>query len=1566
MAVRPEELEAALIETVCSRMREQAPAELIEQGEAFVRQYYHWVPQDDLAGRSPADLYAAALGQLQLLRARVPGEIALRVYNPDRTRDGWASPNTVVEIVTDDMPFLVDSVSMALTGLGYRIHLMIHPVVGVTRDAEQGVARICPLDAPGAVPESVMHVEIDRETDGERTAALERTLRGALEDVAAAVEDGPAIVQRALDAAAELEGKRADETRAFLEWLADEDRFLFLGYREYGIHGEAVEGSGLGILRSGGDDALSAGPEESLVLTKGNSRSTVQRPSYLDYVGVKRFDASGAVIGERRFLGLYTTAASKASPLEIPVLRGKVEAVARRAAFPPESHDAKALLEIIENYPRAELFQIDEDTLFEFAMGILALGERPRLRLFMRRDPYGRFASCLIYLPRDRFNTDSRMRIADVLRDELRAETHDWTVLVSESALVRLQFTVHLTPDSPTEPDAARIEARLGEVSRSWTEDLAAALRDAHGDRAGNALFRRYRDAFPPAYRADTRARAALDDIALAEQVAQKEDVDIRVSRPADGTLHCKLFSPGTPIQLSTVVPIFENLGARVADERPYEVRPSDTQPVWIYDFGLASDWSADTDTQTFKDAFLGVWRNELENDSLGRLVGSAALSGRQVSLLRAAVKYLRQAGTTFSDRYVRQSLTDQPHIARLLVELFEARFDPDGEDERPEEILVAEIEDAIDAVRSLDQDRLLRGFLSIFRAVVRTNYYVRDRAFLSFKLDSSQLSFLPSPRPRFEIFVYSPRVEGVHLRGGKVARGGVRWSDRREDFRTEILGLMKAQMLKNALIVPVGAKGGFVVKRPPPSGGRQAHIDEAVACYSALIRGMLDVTDNLVEGTVVPPERVVRHDGDDTYLVVAADKGTATLSDLANEIAGEYGFWLGDAFASGGSHGYDHKAMGITARGAWECVTRHFRELGVDPQAEDFTVVGIGGMAGDVFGNGMLLSPHIRLVGAFDHQHVFIDPDPDAARGFGERRRLFEQPGSTWQDYDPELISPGGGVFARAAKHVALSSEARAALGIDAERLTPAELIRALLRAPVDLLWNGGIGTFVKSSSESNADVGDKANDALRVDADGLRCRVIGEGGNLGLTQRARIEYALAGGLVNTDAIDNVAGVSCSDDEVNLKILLDSAVADGELTVDERNDLLRALTDDVAARVLGQSYAQALGLSLERASAPQLVDLHVRLLRSLERAANLDRKLEFLPSDEEIEERKRAGKGLTAPELSLLFAYTKNTLHGALVESDVTDEDFLADQLVDSFPPPLPERFRDQMRHHPLRGDIIATHLANEIVDRGGATFAFRVAEEDDVPAADVARAYMVALAAFDVRSLWAAIEGLDGRVDAGVQYGMLFDVRRLVGRATRWLVNDARRPIDIEASIGHIAPSAAALGAALPDILNGAAREAWDARVTELVTSGVPRELAVRAASAGPLFAALDVAEIAGATGHPLDTVATAYLELSARLSLQALGDRILELPRSDLIETLARAGLRDDLYQAHRELTAEVLRAGGLARWLDEHAAELQASASMLADIDAAGVYDVTTLSVALRAVWKLIPRPDPARR
>jgi glutamate dehydrogenase len=1545
MAEQTEVAGTALIEQACAH----APG---ERYEAFIRRYYQWAADDELAERDPRDLCDAALAHLKLAGRRSPRTARVRVYNPDRERDGWRSPHTVVDIVTDDMPFLVDSVSMELARQGHRVHVLVHPVVAVRRDDD---GQLVAVGDGGTAQEAVIHAEIDRESDPDQLRELERKLEIVLEQVRAAVDDWPAMRERARQAASGL--ARSSEARAFVDWL-EHDNFVFLGYREYDLvqsggenHLRAVPGSGLGILRGEGTGAGGVSPSfarlrpeirtrardpDPLVLTKADSRSPIHRPRYLDYVGVKRFDDSGAVVGERRFLGLYTSSAERTSPREVPIVRGRVERVVERAGLPPGSHDAKALADILETYPRDELLDGDDDTVFEIAMGILALGERQRVRLFVRHDRFERFVSCLVYIPRDRFNTQNRERIAAVLSDAFKPSSLDWSLWLSDSPLVRLHYVLRL--DRPVDADVAATEARLATVTRSWSDDLAAALIDRDD---GSALVRRYRDAFPAGYRADWTAAAAVGDVDALERVAASGGIEVTLYRAEAGRFRCKLFSPA-PMLLSDVLPIFENLGARVTDERPYEIAAA--EPAWIYDFGLAAEWGEDPDKHAFTDAFVGVWNGELENDRLGALVMRARLSGRQVAILRALVKYVRQAGIPFSDRYLQQALTAHPPVARLLVDLFEARFDPDR-DERPTQRIAAELERAIDAVESLDEDRLLRNYLAIVRATTRTNYFRPGRTAIALKLDPRELAFLPSPRPRFEIYVYSPRVEGVHLRGGRVARGGIRWSDRREDFRVEILGLMKAQMVKNAMIVPVGAKGGFVVKRPD---------DDAAACYRAFVSALLDVTDNIVDGEVVPPPRVVRYDGDDPYLVVAADKGTATLSDLANEVAAAYSFWLGDAFASGGSHGYDHKRMGITARGAWESVKRHFRELGVDTQASDFTVAGIGDMSGDVFGNGMLLSPHIRLVGAFNHQHIFLDPDPDAERSFAERRRLFELDRSTWLDYDRDLISDGGGVFSRAAKRIDLSPQARAALDVEAEALTPAELIQSLLRAPVDLLWNGGIGTYVKASSETHADVGDKANDAVRVDGADLRARVVAEGGNLGLTQRGRIEYALAGGRVNTDSVDNAGGVNCSDLEVNLKILLDAAVADAKLTVAERNELLVQLTDAVADAVLGQSYAQTLALSLANGRALRRLDIHARMIRELADRAGLDRRLEFLPDDDEIAARRRDGRGLTSPELSILLAYAKVALKSALLESDIAEDGYLAEDLASSFPPPLPERFRDEMRTHRLRAEIVATFLANSMVDRVGSTFAFRMADENGAPPADIARAYAAAVAAFEMRDFWAQVQELDGQVDVETQYGMLYEGRRLVGRVTRWLVADPRRPIDIAATAARLTAAAQTIADALPGILPEGEHADWTARVDALSEAGVPRTLAIRVADMDALFSALDVADVSAATGRSLDDTAATYFAVAGALDLHWLSQRILELPRADRFQTLARAALRDDLYRLHRALTAEALAAGAFESWRERNATGIDTCIAMLREIRAADTSDVTTLSVALRAV------------
>nr|MDQ3386873.1 NAD-glutamate dehydrogenase [Actinomycetota bacterium] len=1112
----------------------------------------------------PIDIYGAAVSQWTLAQQREPGTTKIRVYNPQFDEHGWQSSHTVAEIVTDDMPFLVDSTRMEVNRQGYAIHLMIHPIMRVRRDDSGRLIEILPPDSEddSAISESVIHVEVDRQTEPEILQKLHENLTRIFKQVRSAVDDWPTmreqihdILANFDDATLPVDNENATEVKAFLEWVAD-NNFTFLGYREYSLETKngdeslsPVADSGLGILRISNSKPISrsfaklppdvrrlARAPKLLNLTKANTRSSVHRPSYLDYIGVKVFDADGEVTGERRFLGLYTFSAYSESTFEIPIIRRKVRYVLDRADFPEGSHNEKDLVEILETYPRDELFQIDRSELFDIAMGILHLQERQRVRVFIRRDTYGRFFSCLAYVPRDRYNTEIRQRMQDILQTALSGENVEFNVRLSESVLARIHFIVYTNADESPDYDVEDIEERLVETTRSWTDNLYDALVEQCGEERGVELYHRYREAFPPGYRDGFLARSAVTDLRKIEGLASDDDIAMTLYHPleeAEDFLGFKLYRAGGQISLSNILPVLEDMGVEVVDERPHKIEPAGSPPVWIYDFGLVHGTQEGLQTgevkEIFQDAFARTWRGDVEADGFNRLVLRARLTWREITILRAYCKYLRQTGMTFSQSYMESTLFANPHIARLLVELFQTRLDPAKQTraEKETERLTEKIRTALDEVVSLDEDRILNSFLNVTLATIRTNYYQtgedgEPKSYLSFKLDPSGIPELPLPKPMFEIFVYSPRMEGVHLRGGEVARGGIRWSDRREDFRTEILGLMKAQTVKNAVIVPVGAKGGFVVKRPPTEGGRDAMMQEVVACYKTLIRGMLDITDNISGDAIIPPPDVVRYDRDDPYLVVAADKGTATFSDTANGISEDYGFWLGDAFASGGSVGYDHKEMGITARGAWESVARNFRELGLDTANDDFTTIGIGDMSGDVFGNGTLLSRHIKLVGAFNHLNIFLDPDPDPEASFVERERLFKMPRSSWTDYDKTLISEGGGVFPRTAKSIPLSTQVRELLGVDDESMTPNELLSTMLKAQVDLLWNGGIGTYVKSSTESHAEVGDRANDVLRVNGDELRCRVVGEGGNLGFTQRGRIEYALNGGGIYMDAIDN------------------------------------------------------------------------------------------------------------------------------------------------------------------------------------------------------------------------------------------------------------------------------------------------------------------------------------------------------------------------------------------------------------------------------------------------------------
>ncbi|HSK14961.1 MAG TPA: NAD-glutamate dehydrogenase [Gaiellaceae bacterium] len=1603
MTLKPDEAKAALIERVVEHARSKLPPEQARRLETLIRIYYGSVAAEDLVDRSPVDLYGAALALWNFAARRAPGEAKVRVYTPQLEEHGWASTHTVVEIVNDDMPFLVDSVSMALSGVGGGVHLIVHPVLRVRRDEEGRLVEVLQhdADAGGCGLESFIHVEIDRETEPEHVERIRAGLEGALADVRAAVEDWPRMVERARKVIAELERdpppidpEELAEAKALLEWIVD-DHFTFLGFREYDLvstdeGGDAlrrVQGTGLGILRDAeGEDEpglgrLSPGArdlaraKDPLVLTKANSRATVHRPAYLDYVGVKRFDEDGEVVGERRFLGLYTSTAYNVSPHEIPLLRRKVRQVRERAGLPEGSHDDKALLEILETYPRDELFQISPAELFETAMGVVRLGERQRVRLFVRRDTFGRFLSCLVYVPRDRFNTQVRERIGEILRQAFDGTTVDWATRISESVLARLHYVIHA--DDPPEVDLAEIEERVVEATRSWADDLADALVEHCGEERGTQLLTAYGEAFPAAYRDDFTPPAAVLDVERMERLADDGDLALTLYHPleaAENFFCLKLLRTGRPILLSDALPLLEDMGVKAYDERPYEIERTGRAPAWIYDFGLTYEEGAidlDRVGETFKDAFARAWLGEIEDDGFNRLVLRAGLDWREIAMLRALARYLRQVGTTFSQSYMEETLAGNAPIARDLVELFRVRFDParDGDREAEAGSLAAAIEEEIDAVASLDEDRILRSFLTLIRATLRTNYFQRDaegrpKPYLSFKLDPALVPDLPPPRPLYEIWVYSPRTEGVHLRGGRVARGGIRWSDRREDFRTEVLGLMKAQMVKNAVIVPVGAKGGFVVKRPPEA--RDALREEVVACYRTLICGLLDLTDNIAGGQTVPPPEVVRYDGDDPYLVVAADKGTATFSDIANGIAAEYGFWLDDAFASGGSAGYDHKAMGITARGAWESVKRHFRELGIDAEAAEISAVGIGDMAGDVFGNGMLLSRRLKLVAAFNHEHVFLDPDPDPEAGWFERERLFRLPRSTWADYDPELISPGGGVFSRRAKSIPLSPQARARLGVEEEALTPNEVVRAILRAPVDLLWNGGIGTFVKASSESHAEVGDKANDTVRVDAREVGARVVGEGGNLGFTQRGRVEYALGGGRILTDSIDNSAGVDCSDHEVNIKILLGAVVADGDMTEKQRNALLVEMTGDVARLVLRNNYRQTQALSLAAIQAPSMLGVHARVIGHLEQSGRVTRELEALPTPEVLSERKAAGRGLVAPELAVLLAHEKIELYDHLLDSDLPENPYTAGELVRYFPRVLSERFGDRLPDHRLRRELVATYVTNSLVNRAGITFAFRLAEETGAAAADIARAYMVAREVFALRALWTAIEELDASIPADLQLAMLLEARKLVERATRWLVRSRPRPLDIAAEIAAFGPGIEILAVALPGLLTGADRAALEKTAARYARGGAPEELALRVAGMSAMYSALDIVEIADASAAALEDVAAVYYGLGARLDLHWLRDEITALPRDNRWQTLARAALRDELYGVHAALVREVLQTGPpelepharVAAWYEARRPGVERAFQVLQDIRMGGLSNLETLSVALREARNLL--------
>ncbi len=1585
---------------------------------ALLEGYFRHVADEDLAQRDPQMLAGLVRSHIQLAQSRSAARANIRLSHPTQETDGWSCPYAVLQIVTDDMPFLVDSVVAELSRHDRDVKMLIHPQLWVQRDAEGALLEVHGDDTrprvkagePEPQLESWMHYEIELGRDEESDTQLVDDLRRVLHDIRVAVEDWDKMHDRCVEIGTTLHGEVpdsvpapiVDRTTGFLEWLAD-DHFTFLGYREYRldtVDGEdvlrPVTGSGLGILRYDESRSTSfsrltpearstARESRLLTITKANSRSTVHRASYLDYVGIRTFDADGNVVGEQRFLGLFTHTAYTDSVLRVPVVRERAAKVLERSGFAPESHSGKDLLEVLESYPRDELFQTSTDDLYDISMEVLRLQERRQAQMFRRNDEFGRFVSVMVYMPRDRYNSSVRLRIEQILQEAYQAESIDYTTRISDAALAQIHLVVRLpSGETPRHPDDKELQEKLVESTRTWGERLGDVARVEEGEDAAARIVSLYSRAFPEAYKEDFTPRQGVADLRRIEALEHDQHTMLTLYRDpkSDGSeRRFKLFRRHRLI-LTEVLPVFTDLGVEVTDERPYSMDRADGVTVYVYDFGVRVPdedlWGETPDEQErsrnlFQDAFQAVWDGLAESDGLGALVLRAGLTWRQVVMLRAIAKYLRQIGFTFSQSYIEQALVTNVTLTRDLIALFETRFDPSAHRsmparERAQTEIAQRIDEALDEVASLDHDRIIRAFRGVILATLRTNAYQRDEegAFspvVSFKLDCHAVPGLPSPKPMFEIWVYGPRVEGVHLRFGKVARGGLRWSDRREDFRTEILGLVKAQMVKNAVIVPTGSKGGFYPKQlPDPSVDRDAWVAEGIEAYKLFISGLLDLTDNLVAGQVEPPRDVVRNDPDDTYLVVAADKGTASFSDIANGVAQDYGYWLDDAFASGGSAGYDHKEMGITARGAWESVKRHFREMGVDTQEHDFTVVGIGDMSGDVFGNGMLLSKHIRLVAAFDHRHIFLDPDPDAATSYVERRRMFDLPRSSWADYDTSKLSKGGGVYPRTAKSIPINAQVRKALGVEATSMTPAELMRAILLAPVDLFWNGGIGTYIKSSAETNGQIGDRANDAIRIDGSQLRCKVVGEGGNLGASQLGRIEAARSGVRINTDAIDNSAGVDTSDHEVNIKILVTDLMKQGVLTLEQRNKLLHSMTSEVATQVLRDNYEQNVLLGNARAQDHAMLPVHQRLIHWLEDRGELDREIEFLPDDRQIDERNAEGVGLTSPEFSVLVAYSKLALKSDLAQTDITDDPWFADTLKSYFPKQVRSKYGDDLSSHPLRREIVINSVVNSLVNRGGITFAFRAREETGATPEQITRAFVVAREVFDMAGFVAQVEKLDNKVPTAAQTLLYLEFRRLLDRATRWLLHSRPAHLDIGSEIERFAPVVRDLGGKVQTLLKGSEKERWQGRSKELQQIGVPTRLAGRAAALLDSFCLLDITEQAIVTESPVDEVAAVYYAVSERLGIDRMLHAVSRLPREDRWDSLARGAVRDDLYAVLDSFAAAVMGAtpsGERAvrrvdQWTTENADAVSRATQALESISSLDSAGLAPLSVALRTL------------
>jgi glutamate dehydrogenase len=1601
------------LNAVKKHLYSELPAGKAKQILDFATAYYRNVPVSELISKDIGDICGQALNAWDFLRAFKCGHPKISVYNPDLNNHKWQIEHTVVMILSEDKPFLVDSVRMELTRREIDIHSLSSLVAQVKRDKGGKLVDLVSIfdehkSAAGYHTEALLYFEIDRIIRKKDHAELTGAISDILKDVDLVVSDFSTMKKKAGELIDDLGRAKppvsvdeVKETQAYLEWLQD-DRFTFLGYKEYEVvrNGDNIElkyipGTGLGIARhleTEGEKAqkpLSQKAQQHILrkgllsFSKSGTMSRVHRPAYPNMVSVRVFNEKGEVVGLRGFLGLYTLPVYTERTRDIPVIRTKIKSILDSSGLYPRSHESKDLESVLENFPRTELFQTDLDELFETSTGIAQIKERHQTRLFVRSDPYGKFYICLVYMPRESYNTETRHKIQDVLCSTLKAVDARFTTFFGESILVRTHFVLRTNPDDSPAYDIKELEQKVIDITRSWQDGLTKKLIEKHGETEGSKLSKRYVNAFPASYRDSFPPSTAVKDVEHLRSLSDENLINMEFhEKKEEGTNVARfdLFHAETPLPLSDIIPILENLGLKVIGEHPYKIVDKSGNTVWNHDFSL--EYSIDKRTSvtevadTFEEAFRSIWRGESGNDSYNRLVLAAGLDWRKVSFLRALGHYMKQIRVGFSQEYFADTLLQYTDMTKVLVEYFVTKFDPQTKvtkADRKKKLTLLENEyfGLLENVKTLSEDCVMRRYMEITKAILRTNYFQQDKdkqlkSYFSYKLNPKLIPEIPLPRPMFEIFVYSNRVEGVHLRGGKVARGGLRWSDRLEDYRTEVLGLVKAQQVKNSVIVPVGSKGGFTPKFLAGLTDRDAILQEGIACYKIFIRGLLDLTDNLVKGKVIPPKSVVRYDPDDPYLVVAADKGTATFSDISNGLADEYDFWLGDAFASGGSKGYDHKGMGITAKGAWVSVQRHFRERGINIQETPFTVLGIGDMAGDVFGNGMLLSDKIKLVAAFNHLHIFIDPAPNPEKSFAERQRLFNLPRSSWADYDAKLVSKGGGLFLRSAKSIGITPEMQKCFGLKAKSMTPNELLNALLKAPVDLIWNGGIGTYVKASSETHADVGDRANDTIRVNGNEVKALVVGEGGNLGLTQLGRLEVARNGASLNTDFIDNAGGVDCSDHEVNIKILLNSVIQNGELTNKQRNKLLVQMTDDVAGLVLKNNYRQAQALSIAQKQAVPYMNEYRSFISRLEKEGKLNRELEYLPSDTDLAARAQRGEAMTRPSLCLLISYAKAELKEALVDSGISEDTYIAREIETEFPPVLVSKYKKALYGHQLNKEIIATQLANDVVNNMGITFVTRMRESTGASFGQVLKAYVIARDIFGMSNIWQEIEALDNKVPTDTQLDMMTIIIRLVRHCTHWLLKYRKADGKVEPVINHFSKRIEEIYKDMPNLLYGEPLKDMEATQETLIKAGVGQELANRVASSGSLYFAMDIIEGAAVAKSSVKEVSRTFFDLSNRLEMHWFRQQINHIVVKNHWHAKVRDAFRDDVDWQLRSLTGAVLASKkGAAQpadklvdlWLQERQEILNSWHKMLKELRNERVVDMAVYAVAIRKLMEL---------